>query len=103
MNILKNKDVVFKLLTENPHLRDDDNKLIATVWYKSLTKNGVDAKQITGFDLLRRFSLGKLPNTKSILRVRRKLQAENPNLQGEKYQVRQKSQDSVIEQLYPKN
>jgi len=28
------KKVVIELLTEHPHLRDDDNKLIANIWYK---------------------------------------------------------------------
>ncbi len=99
MNILINIDRVERLLKLKPHLRDDDSKLIANIWYDHFTKMKINLKKISGYDLLQLIADGKLPNPQSIRRARRKLQEEFPELQGKKWEERHKEQDNVIEQL----
>ena len=95
MNILNYKDHVLKLLKSKPHLRDDDNKLISNIWYSQI-KN----RELTAFQFLQEFSLGKVANPQSIRRIRRKLQEEFPELRGKKWCERHSEQTNVIEQLY---
>ena len=33
---MKTKETIRKILLEKPHLRDNDNKLIASFWYREL-------------------------------------------------------------------
>jgi len=100
MNILKNKDVVLQLLKEQPHLRDDDFKLLANVWYKHLLNSDIDVKTYSAYNLLSLLSEGKLPNSESVRRIRQKLQEEFKDLRGENYAKRHKSQEKVKEQLF---
>lgn len=100
MNILKHREVVEKLLKENPALRDDDNRLVANVWNKNLIHNKINPLEISAYRLLEILSKGSLPNTESIRRIRQKLQQEFPELRGEKYNKRHSLQDSVKEQLF---
>ena len=95
MNILKNKNKVIKLLKENKHLRDDDNKLMANIWFSE-----VKHKNLTLLQFLEYYSLGKVSNPQSVLRMRRKLQEEFPELRGEKWIERHKEQENVKKQLY---
>ena len=44
---MKTKKVIEALLRKTPHLRDSDNKLIATYWFRELEHKGLDAKEIT--------------------------------------------------------
>ena len=94
MKIAEIKPIVYKLLTEHAHLRDDDLKLIANIWY-----NEMDGKQVSAFDFLSQFSRGEYSNPESIRRVRQKLQEENPDLRGENYQARQSEQKKVKSEL----
>lgn len=75
------KEKVKALLKSSPHLRDDDNKLIATVYYYEV---GNKIHDMTGYDFLQLFASGKLPSPESIRRVRQKLQEKHPDLRGEK-------------------
>tara|TARA_R110000772_G_scaffold35637_6_gene85835 strand:+ start:3173 stop:3508 length:336 start_codon:yes stop_codon:yes gene_type:complete len=100
MNILKHTEYVKKLLTEKPHLRDDDCKLISNVWHKELLLKGIDSRKITAFEFMKMFSEGKLAHPESVMRTRRKLQSEFIPLQGEKWAERHKETENVKKQLY---
>lgn len=80
--LIKVRDRVEKLLRENPHLRDDDFKLIANVWHAE--SKGVETKA----DFLWAFSRGKFSHPESIRRSRAKLQELNPELRGTSYRGR---------------
>jgi len=85
----KIKPKVLKLLIEKPHLRDDDNRLIANIFLNE--GGGTEAMQkISAFEFLRLFSDGKFTNFESIRRMRAKLQEEHPELRGKSYKERQK-------------
>lgn len=82
------KTVLFNLISK-PHLRDDDSKLIATIWYQQLGKPMVD--QMSGFDMLQAFADNILINPESIRRMRQKVQEQQPELRGKTFQSRQKN------------
>ena len=48
---MKTKEVVKQLLIDKPHLRDSDNKLIATYWFNELKEKNIklynEAKKYT--------------------------------------------------------
>jgi hypothetical protein len=92
-NISTVKLKVHLLLDKYEHLKDSDEKLIATFWYHEI--GGANFSTMTAHDLLKKFSEGKLTSTESIRRCRQKLQEENENLRGKMYTNR-KSDGEVI-------
>ncbi len=94
---LHNKDVIIDLLTNKEHLRDNDQALIANIWWRELVTQGKDKS--TAFEMLKVFSEGKLSNPESIRRSRQKIQEEQPELRGTSYRARHREQDNVKEQL----
>lgn len=91
------KEKVRFLLTQTPHLRDDDNKLIATIYYNQIGKERLDL--MTGMDFLRYFADGKLPSMESIRRVRCILQAAHPELRGQHYDSKQTAGKKVSQKI----
>ena len=87
---LHNKEVIIDLLTHKDHLRDNDQALIANIWWRELTTMGKD--KATAFEFLKIFSHGKLSNPESIRRSRQKIQEENPELRGDSYYARHKEE-----------
>lgn len=79
------QSLILHLLTEHPHLRDNDQKLLANVWHWQTNPHG-----ISGYDLLKMLADGQLTNPETVRRLRQKLQEKNPNLRGESYTKRQK-------------
>ena len=88
INIVKN------LLTNHPHLRDNDNKLLANVWYQSIIP-----LEEAWLDFLALIASGDLPSSESIRRCRQKLQELNPELRGELWDKRHKMQTQVKKEL----
>ena len=95
MKILKSREKVQHLLATKPHLRDDDNKLIASVWFNELKEKGYSPNTMSGFDLLKEIADNKLTNPESIRRCRAKLQETNPKLRGKVYYERHKEKKIV--------
>lgn len=70
------------------HLRDNDNRLIATIW--SVQMGGKETlKTITALELLQLYAEGRLSSTETIRRCRQKLQELNPLLRGDTWCQRQ--------------
>lgn len=86
---MKIKSRVKLNLDKYPHLKDDDNKLFATIWLEELSDIGFNAKERTAFELLKEIAQNKLTPAPSIKRARAKLQEEEPKYRGEKYHQRQ--------------
>ncbi len=95
----KIKNRVKALLVKYPHLRDSDNKLIATVWKLDLLKKGLDINRLTANAFLMEYSLELLTNAETIRRVRQKIQEENPELRGTMNEARQKEGEEVRKQI----
>ena len=83
------KLIVQRLLEEQPALRDNDNLLMSRIW----------KEQSNILNFFQRFESGKLHSPETIRRVRQKLQEDFPHLRGELYEVRQKRQEKVKQEL----
>lgn len=83
------KLIVQRLLEEQPALRDNDNLLMSRIW----------KEQSNILNFFQRFESGKLHSPESIRRTRQKLQEEFPHLRGQLYEVRQKRQEKVKQEL----
>jgi hypothetical protein len=90
------KDRVKALLEKHPHLRDSDNKLIATIWKYDLM--GL-CENLSAMDFLKLYAEGELTNSESIRRVRQKIQEENPDLRGTVNEARQKEGEAVRKEI----
>jgi hypothetical protein len=76
------------LLQSHPHLRDDDNRLIANILRQDIINAGYDPKLISGQGVLKLIAEGRLTNTESIRRSRADLQKVNEKLRGNKYKLK---------------
>ena len=98
MKIGTKKELITKLLTEQPYIRDWDQSIIAEVWRKDLEKHYI-LGELSAIDLLCIISGNSLTNPESIRRTRQKIQQHNPNLRGEYYNDRSKQQAHVRKEL----
>ena len=92
------KDRVKALLVSYPHLRDNDNKLIATIWKQDLRNMGINL-DIATYNFLQLYALCELSNAETIRRVRQKIQEENPDLRGTVNEARQKEGEAVKNEI----
>ena len=88
------KKIIRDLLIKHPHLRDDDNKLLANVWFQT-----VIPLEEAWMDFLAIVAKGDIPSPKAISRCRRKLQEMHPSLRGEQWYKRHKMQEQVVIEL----
>ena len=95
MNILKIKDLVYQVLEENPIARDNDNILVAMVWYMQLNNMGYQGSR----DFMTILGVDELSKYESISRCARKIKEDNPSLRGGNYILRQQEQTSVVRQI----
>jgi len=78
-----------------PSFRDDDNKLIVSIWMREIKDF-----EISGvFEFLDYFKSGKISNPTTITRVRRKLQQDNPHLRGGIWKVRHEIAEEVKHEI----
>ena len=88
------------LLQREPETRDNDNILIAQMWYQDLTEQNFAVVNVTAFGMLDLLSKGKLTNTESIRRCRQMLQKEFKELRGNNYNKRHKEKENVLKDLF---
>lgn len=88
------KKKVEQLLKEKPHLRDDDNKLLATVWFQGLRH--VDEPVM---DFLYLLAGGFLPSSESVRRCRQHLQVLKPELRGKLWDKRHGMEKKIKKEL----
>ena len=87
-------------LIKHPHLRDDDNKLIATVWRWQLFEvYNKKVEDMSAMELLKYYASRQLASAESIRRSRAKLQEIKPTLRGDKYEERHKEAEKVKYEL----
>ena len=90
-------DEVEKMLLMYPSLRDNDERLMANIWYKFIGDNTLT--YTSGFNVLSMLSKGKLPSYESVSRCRRKIQQMNPELRGEKWTERQRRAKKIRKEI----
>jgi len=93
------KDRVMQLLEQHPHLRNSDNKLIATIWKQDILNLGFTSKGITANDFLKMYATDQVSNAETIRRVRQKIQEENPQLRGTVNDLRQEQAEEVRKEI----
>lgn len=82
------KGLLTHFLTKHKGLRDNDLKLLCTVWQEEC--GGREAvERMSALDLLRKIATDELSHPESVRRIRQLLQEKNPNLRGERYGKRQ--------------
>jgi hypothetical protein len=98
---LKNlKDHVYRELMNCESSRDDDNKLIANLWFKMCKKRGSDLFELPSINLLQMLINKHLPSGDSITRCRRKLNEQYPDTRGKSYKGRKKEQEEVRKEIH---
>ncbi len=97
------KAIVTKMLTEHPQLRDNDNKLLANIYWQRVSgelKFKLSPEEMAGVKkFLGYLSSGSLPNFESIRRCRQKVQEEEPELRGDLWDKRHEVSLEVKEEL----
>ena len=91
------KDKVKGLLEKYSTLRDSDNKLVSSLLYFEIGKKRLT--NMSGYDLLNLMADKKVTQSSSILRARRSLQAEYPELRGKSYKHRQNNCIDVTKRI----
>ena len=86
---------VQKVLKKHPVLRDNDNRLIANIWFKRIPN--IDS--LNGKALLKMIAKGKLPSFASIVRCRRKIQQDNESLRGELWAERHQIANDIRREI----
>lgn len=99
MSYLQINDVVHRLMVKHPELKDNDYKLVVAVWNKELLAQGIDIKDITGYEAFKCISAGKVSPIESITRCRRKLQEQYPQLRGQRWADRHDQETEVKKEL----
>ncbi len=84
------KPKVAALIKIKEELRDNDNKLLANFW-----STEIDYKAMSGEEVFKAIADGELTSPESIARMKRKLQAQFPQLRGKEYDNRRK-EESVV-------
>jgi hypothetical protein len=88
------QEVVTTALEKYAHLRDDDNRLVAYIWWKNLKDNNIPEDIIT-MDFLQLYASNQLPQADVITRARRKVQEDNPKLRGKLWNERHQLKEEV--------
>ena len=97
---MKNKisnlvNIVTRLLTIKSDLRDNDRRLICNIWWKSVT----NPELLTFKDFIKLYIKGKVPESDSITRCRRKVQEEIKELRGDVWERRHSLEKVIREEI----
>jgi len=95
MKVLDNAEKVKRLLESQPKYRDDYKSLIARIWFNEIGQD----KELKAFEMLNLLVEGKLSHPESIMRARRKIQEEHPELRGKGYNKRKEEVRAVQTEL----
>ena len=88
-------DQVTMLLTKKSHLRDSDRRLICNIWWKAAPH----PELLMFEDFIALYIKGKIPESDSITRCRRKVQEDNKELRGESWDLRHGLEDAIKEEI----
>ena len=93
--IINLSDQVIKLLKKKSHLRDNDRRLTCNIWWKSVSK----PELLMFEDFINLYIEGKIPESDSITRCRRKVQEEKKELRGESWDRRHGLEKIIQEEI----
>ncbi len=95
MDIIKNSDIVKRVMRERKRARNDDNFLTIHVWQYQLCQMNYEGSR----DFSDILQLDGLAKPEAITRARRKIQEEHEYLRGDVYKGRQGQQSNVVSQI----
>ena len=95
MQVIKKKDLIYKLLLNNPRFRDNDQALISHIWGLEIP----NLQTTTAEHVLSLLADKKLSNPVSIWRTRQKVQQEIPSLRGALYNKRHAAAEIVKKEI----
>jgi len=99
LNELTNaKDMITSWLIQYPELRDNDAKLIANIWAKTIGKERFE--NMSARELLQMYVDGDLPQVETIRRTRAKVQEHNPFLRGKSYKARHEQGSEITKGIH---
>lgn len=96
LNSIKTK--VISLLESNAHYRDNDEALVARIWYNEISHISISSSEPL-IDFFKAYAQGKLTTADVITRARRKAQEEIPHLRGTKWNERHKESEEVKKEI----
>jgi hypothetical protein len=79
--------------------RDSDEKLIARYWYDQASRLGYNPRTTNAENFLKLLAESKLTSSEDIVRCRRKLQEQHPELRGEKWNLRHTKEKEVRKEI----
>ena len=88
-------DRVIRLLTVESDLRDNDRRLTCNIWWKSVS----NPELLMFEDFIKLYIKGKVPESDSITRCRRKVQEEKKELRGKSWDLRHGLEKIIIEEI----
>ena len=88
-------DRVIRLLTVESDLRDNDRRLTCNIWWKSVS----NPELLMFEDFIKLYIKGKVPESDSITRCRRKVQEEKKELRGKSWDLRHGLEKEIKEEL----
>ena len=88
-------DRVTRLLRDKSTLRDNDRRLTCNIWWKSVP----NPKLLMFEDFINLYIEGKIPESDSITRCRRKVQEEVEELRGKNWDLRHGLENAIKEEL----
>ena len=88
-------DQVTTLLTKKSHLRDSDRRLICNIWWKAAPH----PELLMFEDFIKLYIDGKIPESDSITRCRRKVQEEKEELRGKSWDRRHGLEKIIQEEI----
>lgn len=96
----KHKQLVFDILSDYEHTRDNDRELVIIYWKRELANKGIHYEGKSFQDFFDLLLDGVVTISDSITRTRRKIQQDNKHLRGAMYEPRQEEiQDEAIEDV----
>jgi hypothetical protein len=96
--MIKAKDKVKSLLEEFPHLRDSDERLIASFWFFQIGENKFES--LSARQLMNMYVSNQLQSAETIRRCRAKLQEDNISLRGKSYQSRRDEGEQFTKEVH---
>ena len=90
---------VKEVLEDSIHCRDSDVYLIYEIWKSELAEYNLNIKNMHLVPVLKMWEKKEISHPSAIMRARRKVQEDNPETRGSKWEERHKQQKQVQEDL----
>ena len=96
---IKMQDKIKDILLSKTHCRDSDVYLIYEIWKNELAEYNLNIKNMHLVPVLKMWEKREISHPSAIMRARRKVQEDNPETRGSKWEERHKQQKQVQEDL----